>query len=88
MATLSIATKTLQDKKIQKNEAIVKSTIATIDRQRGRLQNLINQVVNNSLGFDDFQLIKKEVNPKIWLENLINDYQLQHSDVRILRYWE
>ncbi|CAM1361120.1 sensor histidine kinase [Tenacibaculum xiamenense] len=83
LATLSIATKTLQDKNIRKNEAILESTIGTIDRQRNRLQNLIDQVVNNSLGFEDIQLEKEKVFPKVWLENLINDYQLQHHNIII-----
>ncbi|SEC30477.1 His Kinase A (phospho-acceptor) domain-containing protein [Tenacibaculum sp. MAR_2009_124] len=83
LATLSIATKTLQDKNVQKNEAIVQSTIATIDRQRNRLQKVIDQVVHNSLGFEDIQLEKEEVYVKIWLENLINDYHLQHAGITL-----
>lgn len=84
LATLSIATKTLQQENIQSNKEVLKGTINTIDRQRIRLQNLIDQVVNNSLGFEEIQLKKEEVNPKKWLKNLINDYKIQQNEVEIL----
>lgn len=87
LATLSIATKTLQTNAIQNSKAKFQSTVATIDRQRKRLQKLVDQVVNDSLGFESIHLEKKEMDAKIWLENLLNDYCLQHNNISIVSYF-
>ncbi len=83
LATLSIATKSLHQKKVQEDQTLLKNTISTIDRQRNRLQNLINQVWNNSLGIEDIQLEKTSVVSTTFLQTLINDYRLSKNDIAI-----
>lgn len=83
LATLSIATKSLHQKKVQENEALLTNTISTIDRQRNRLQNLIDQVLSNSLGIEDIQLEKSSVMSTSFLQTLINDYRLSKKDIQI-----
>lgn len=83
LATLSIATKTLQQEAVLKNEEIALSTVKTIDRQRNRLQNLIDQVLNNSLGFQEITLNKSTVFGKHFFQNLINDYKLSKESISV-----
>jgi len=83
LATLSIATKTIQEEKSVKDNAIVLSTVNTIDRQRVRLQNIVDQVINNSLGINEIVLDKTNVSSKLFLQNLINDYKLSKSSILV-----
>ncbi|WP_272151379.1 sensor histidine kinase [Tenacibaculum aiptasiae] len=83
LATLSIATKTLQQKNIADNKEMFQSVVSTINRQRVRLQNLIDQVVNNSLGFEQINLQKENVVIQYHLKNLIDDYKIQKEEVTI-----
>lgn len=83
LATLSIATKTLQQKNISENKELFNSVVSTINRQRVRLQNLIDQVVNNSLGYEQINLNKEAVVLQDHLKNLITDYKTQKEEVAI-----
>lgn len=83
LATLSIATKTLQQKGVSDNKEIFNSVVDTINRQRIRLQNLIDQVVNNSLGYEQINLSKEKVVVQKHLKSLIDDYKIQKKEVAI-----
>lgn len=88
LATLSIATKTLQEESVLQNKEVALSTVKTIDRQRNRLQNLIDQVLNNSLGFEEIILNRNNVSSKLFFQNLINDYKLSKGGVLVETYLE
>ncbi|WP_370227491.1 sensor histidine kinase [Mesoflavibacter sp.] len=76
LATLSIATKTLTNKFAVDNKDISKESIDTINRQNKRLQNLIDQVVDNSLGYHQIKLNKKPINLTSFLHEVSEDYML------------
>jgi two-component system phosphate regulon sensor histidine kinase PhoR len=76
LATLSIATKTLTNKFAKDNKDIAKDSIDTINRQNKRLQNLIDQVVDNSVGYNDINLNIEQVNLSSFLKDLSEDYAL------------
>ncbi len=88
LATLSIATKTLQQEAVLQNKEIALSTVKTIDRQRNRLQNLIDQVLNNSLGFQEITLNKSTVFGKHFFQNLINDYKLSKESISVESHFD
>jgi len=88
LATLSIATKTLQKEDVLKNRDIVFATVNTIDRQRNRLQKLIDQVLNSSLGFEEVALEKTNVSSRMFFQNIINDYKLSKGAVSVETHFE
>ena len=76
LSTLTLATKILQnDKKVSVSEPS-KSIISTIERQNIRLQKLIDQVLNNSLGYQEIKLNKEVVNTDEYLNTVVNDFEL------------
>ena len=83
LATLSVATKTMQKEPVLGNRELLSTTIQTVDRQRNRLQNLIDQVLNNSLGFKDISLTTSVVSSNTLLQNLVTDYRLTNSSIQI-----
>lgn len=83
LATLSVATTAMQKETILSNRELLKTTVQTVNRQRNRLQNLIDQVLNNSLGFRDIKLKIEGVSSNELLQNLISDYQLTNDTIRI-----
>lgn len=86
LATLSIATKTLTNKFAKDNTDIARDSIETIDRQNKRLQNLIDQVVDNSLGYNDMELKLESVNLTTFLNEVCEDYVLTlPSNIQFLR---
>jgi len=76
LSTLAITTKTLTNKYAEGQTEIAKETIQVIDRQNKRLQNLIDQVVNNSVGYDEIDLSLKAFKAIPFLENIINDFKI------------
>ncbi|MDT0555342.1 sensor histidine kinase [Patiriisocius hiemis] len=77
LTTLSLATKTLSNKVLaNKTTSMVTDTIKVIERQNTRLQNLIDQVLKNSLGYNEIKLNKEEINASVFLNELLNDYEL------------
>ncbi|WP_434036989.1 sensor histidine kinase [Formosa sp. 4Alg 33] len=86
LATLSIATKTLSSKFAQDNKEIAKVSIDTINRQNVRLQNLIDQVVDNSLGYNDIKLNLEQVNLTDFTNEICDDFSLTlTNDIQFLR---
>ncbi|MCT8340257.1 HAMP domain-containing histidine kinase [Flavobacteriaceae bacterium TK19130] len=76
LSTLSLATKTLTSEQAKQNETMRNEAIQIIERQNSRLQNLIDQVLKSSLGYQQIQLSKEEFNPSVFLNRLIEDYKL------------
>lgn len=60
LTTLSVSTKILERKEIRENEETYNTVLGTIIRQNNRLQNLIDQVMTNSLGYEEIDCIKKK----------------------------
>ncbi len=76
LTTLSITTKTL-NKQLELgyiSEPI--ETLQIIDRQNERLQKLIDQVLQNSLGFNDLKISLDDINVQSFLKHLISDFKI------------
>lgn len=83
LTTLSVSTKILERSEIQQNEALLNSVVETISRQNVRLQNIVDQVMNTSLGHDEIELQKEKINPNVLLKTIINDFHLAFPEVKI-----
>jgi len=80
LSTISIATKTLTNKYVQQNKEIAQDAIQVINRQNIRLQKLIDQVVDNSLGYKGITLTKEPIKMSVFLNNILTDYSLTITD--------
>jgi signal transduction histidine kinase len=76
LSTLTLATKMLKVDANTTGSESSKNLINTIERQNKRLQNLIDQVLNNSLGYQEIQLKKEPVKANEYLNMIIDDFQL------------
>jgi signal transduction histidine kinase len=76
LATLTLATKMLQKDEIKQQPQLVDNMVSTIERQNKRLQKLIDQVLNNSLGYNEIQLNKEAIAIKDYINTVLNDFQL------------
>lgn len=76
LTTIFIATKTLNSKFINNDKEIAKDAIHVINRQNIRLQKLIDQVVQNSLGYHDIYLKKDLFNGSVFIKNIVDDFTL------------
>lgn len=86
LATLSIAVQTLTNKFAKDNKEIAQDSIDTINRQNKRLQKLIDQVVNNSLGYNDINLNSESVNLSEFINEICDDFVLTTpSNIQFLR---
>ncbi len=85
LATLTLATKMLKKDTIVTTESeIANTTVNTIERQNKRLQKLIDQVLNNSLGYNEIQLHKEPINTADYLHTILNDFELSVHDENII----
>jgi len=76
LATLTLATKMLSTDSVKKNESMLDQTVQTVERQNKRLQKLIDQVLDNSLGYQEIKLKKEEVSINDYLNTIIDDFLL------------
>lgn len=83
LTTLSVSTKILERKEVQENEVIMNSVIETISRQNIRLQNIVDQVMNNSLGFEEIELQKEKIKPNSLVKTILDDFHLAYPNVEI-----
>jgi signal transduction histidine kinase len=83
LTTLSVSTKILERKEVQQNEAIMNSVIETISRQNIRLQNIVDQVMNNSLGFEEIELQKEKGKPNSLVKTILDDFHLAYPNIEI-----
>lgn len=79
LATLTLATKMLQKDEVKQQSQLVDNTINTIERQNKRLQKLIDQVLNNSLGYNEIQLNKESINIEHYINTVLDDFQLANK---------
>lgn len=83
LTTLSVSTKILERKEIRDNEETYNTVLGTIIRQNNRLQNLIDQVMTNSLGYEEIELHKEKVLMPDFLNSIINDFQIAYPNILI-----
>jgi len=83
LATLSLATKMLEKEELKSQPEIMESTIKTVNRQSGRLQKLIDQVLDNSLGAEDIKLNKVPLEVSDYINNVLDDFLLSVKDKSI-----
>ncbi|MEC4005211.1 HAMP domain-containing sensor histidine kinase [Flavobacterium sp. SUN052] len=83
LTTLSVSTKILERKEVQENPELFHSILETINRQNTRLQNLVDQVMSNSLGIEEIELQKEKVQPNLLVKTIISDFELAYPNVKI-----
>lgn len=83
LTTLGISTKILERKNIRENEVHFNSILNTISRQNNRLQNLIDQVMANSLGANEIELQKEKIVTESFLNTIIKDFKIIYPKVNI-----
>ena len=76
LATLSIASKSLQNEKIKNNPAALDNTLKIVNRQNDRLQKLIDQVMNNSLSSNEIILSKEVISDNEYFQDLLGVFKL------------
>ena len=84
LTTLSVSTKMLAREDVKENETVFKAVLDTVNRQNVRLQNIIDQVMSNSLGFEEIELQKEKVKTTTLLQTIIADFNLAYPNVQIL----
>ena len=83
LTTLGISTKILERKDIRENEAQFNNILNTISRQNNRLQNLIDQVMANSLGEDEIELQKEKIDGESFLKAIVDDFKIAFPKVTL-----
>ena len=83
LTTLSVSTKMLSRQEVKENEAVFNNLINTVERQNNRLQNIIDQVMSNSLGFEEIELQKEKLKPHSLLKSIISDFNLAYPTIGI-----
>lgn len=83
LTTLSVSTKMLARKEITENTEAFNTVLDTVNRQNIRLQNIIDQVMSNSLGFEQIELQKEKVRINTLLQTIIADFNLAYPNVKI-----
>lgn len=84
LTTLSVSTKILEQKGVKENDAVFNTVLDTINRQNTRLQHLIDQVMTNSLGYEEIALQKVKTNSNVFLKAIIDDFKIAYPDVVIV----
>ena len=83
LTTLSVSTKILERKDVKENDLLYNQLIQTINRQNERLQNLIDQVMSNSLGFEEIELNKEKIKANSFLKTIVDDFKMAHPTIGI-----
>jgi len=83
LATLGISTKILERKDIRDNDENFNAIVNTISRQNNRLQNLIDQVMANSLAENGIELQKEKTETEDFLLTIINDFKITYPKIDI-----
>lgn len=76
LATLSLASKSLRRSEILESPKAIENTLSILDRQNSRLQKLIDQVMNNSLGSEELVLNREQIVDDNYFKNIIDDFSL------------
>lgn len=83
LTTLGISTKILERKDIRNNEEQFDRILQTINRQNNRLQNLIDQVMANSLEENEIELQKEKIIVETFLNSIIADFKVTFPRVTL-----
>lgn len=83
LATLGISTKILEQKNIRENDENFKAIVSTISRQNNRLQNLIDQVMANSLAENEIELQKEKIETEDFLLSIVNDFKITFPKINL-----
>ncbi len=83
LATLTLATKMLNNNELKQQPKFIDNTVDTIERQNKRLQKLIDQVLNNSLDYAEIKLQKETVNIKNYITTILDDFKLSVTDKNV-----
>ncbi len=83
LATLGISTKILAQKNIRDNDENFNSIVNTISRQNNRLQNLIDQVMANSLAENEIELQKEKIEAEDFLLSIVNDFKITFPKITL-----
>ncbi|WP_053970615.1 sensor histidine kinase KdpD [Mangrovimonas sp. ST2L15] len=86
LSTLSIATQNLTDNFDHDDKSMSAEIINVINRQNIRLQKLIDQVLNSSLGYQEIELEKEEIEFVAFMEELIDDFKIPLPDNIEIRF--
>lgn len=76
LATLGIASKSLRNKETQNSPKIFSNALDILDRQNNRLQKLIDQVMNNTLGSEEIVLKKEKFLDTQYFKEILEDFQV------------
>jgi signal transduction histidine kinase len=83
LATLGISAKILEQKNIRENDKNFNAIVNTISRQNNRLQNLIDQVMANSLAENEIELQKEKIETEDFLLAIVNDFKITYPKINI-----
>ncbi len=83
LTTLGVSTKMLARQEVKENEAVFNKVLDTVNRQNNRLQDIIDQVLSNSLGFEKIDLQKEKLKAATLLQTIIADFHLAFPEVQI-----
>lgn len=83
LTTLAVSTKILERKEIKQNEALLNQVTNTISRQNERLQKLIDQVITNSIGYEQIELQKENTNINLFICDIVTDFKTTHTQITI-----
>lgn len=83
LTTLSVSTKILEKQEIKDNERAFNSVVDTINRQNIRLQHLIDQVMTNSLGYEEIELQKETVKVNSYLTTVVDDFKIANPKASV-----
>ncbi|MDQ8013774.1 MAG: HAMP domain-containing sensor histidine kinase [Flavobacterium nitrogenifigens] len=83
LATLGISTKILAQKSIRENEENFNAIVNTISRQNNRLQNLIDQVMANSLAENEIELQKEKIDAEDFLLSIVDDFKITFPKINL-----
>jgi signal transduction histidine kinase len=87
LTTLGISAKILERIDIRNNEEQFNSVLNTISRQNHRLQSLIDQVMANSLGENEIELLKEKIDAESFLKAIVADFKIAFPKVTIETYF-
>jgi two-component system sensor histidine kinase VicK len=88
LTTLSVSTKMLAREEVKENKEVFNTILDTVNRQNTRLQNIIDQVMSNSLGFEEITLQKEKIRTITLLQTIISDFNLAYPNVMILHNFQ
>ncbi|WP_428232229.1 sensor histidine kinase [Flavobacterium sp.] len=83
LSTLGISTKILERKDIRDNDENFNAIVNTISRQNNRLQNLIDQVMANSLAENGIELQKEKIETEDFLLTIVNDFKITYPKINL-----